>query len=128
MAQTRVQLKGSPKLVASLKTPDFEVDAERLYALSQFYRSDKKSDEMFATLNELTQKYPLSKWNEEGFMAAGNYYWVDLDRTQSRQLLPARCGHFPRRKKCIQRGMARGVGCVSESAARRGRQDQEFSD
>jgi len=83
VAQTRVQLKGSPKLVASLKTPDFEVDAERLYALSQIYRSDKKFDEMFATLNELTQKYPLSKWNEEGFMAAGNYYWVDLDRTRA---------------------------------------------
>jgi peptidoglycan lytic transglycosylase len=82
-AQTRVQLKGSPKLVASLKIPDFEVDAERLYVLSQIYRSDKKFDEMFATLNELTQKYPLSKWNEEGFMAAGNYYWVDLDRTRA---------------------------------------------
>jgi soluble lytic murein transglycosylase len=82
-AQTRVQLKGSPKLVASLKTPDFEVDAERLYVLSQIYRSDKKFDEMFATLNELTQKYPLSKWNEEGFMAAGNYYWVDLDRPKA---------------------------------------------
>ena len=82
-AQTRVQMKGSPKLLASLKTPDFEVDAERLYVLSQAYRSDKKYDEMFATLNELTQKYPLSKWNEEGFMAAGNYYWVDLDRTRA---------------------------------------------
>ncbi|HXE34358.1 MAG TPA: transglycosylase SLT domain-containing protein [Verrucomicrobiae bacterium] len=82
-AEARVQLKGSPKLVATLKTPDFEVDAERLYALSQFYRSDKKFDEMFATLGELTQKYPLSKWNEEGFMAAGNYYWVELDRSKA---------------------------------------------
>jgi soluble lytic murein transglycosylase len=83
VAEARVQLKGSPKLVASLKTPDFEVDAERLYALSQFYRTDKKFDEMFAALNELTQKYPLSKWNEEGFMAVGNYYWVDLDRNKA---------------------------------------------
>jgi soluble lytic murein transglycosylase len=83
IAQARVQLKGSSKLLAALKTPDFEVDAERLYALSQFYRSDKKTDEMFATLNEITQKYPLSKWNEEGFMAAGNYYWVNLDRTNA---------------------------------------------
>jgi soluble lytic murein transglycosylase len=83
VAEARTQPKGSPKLVASLKTPDFEIDAERLYALSQFYRSDKKFDEMFATLGELTQKYPLSKWNEEGFMAAGNYYWVDLDRTRA---------------------------------------------
>src|SRR5579872_7232567 len=83
IAEARVQPKGSPKLIASLKTPDFEVDAERLYALSQFYRSEKKYDDMFATLNELTQKYPLSKWNEDGLMAAGNYYWVDLDRTKA---------------------------------------------
>jgi soluble lytic murein transglycosylase len=83
IAEARVQLKGSPKLLASLKMPDFDVDAERLYALSQLYRSDKKNDEMFATLNELTQKYPLSRWNEEGFMAAGNFYWVNLDRTKA---------------------------------------------
>ncbi len=83
VAQAKVQQKGSAKLVASLKTPDFEVDAERLYALSQFYRTEKKFDEMFAALGELTQKYPLSKWNEEGFMAAGNYYWVGLDRTKA---------------------------------------------
>ncbi|MHB8500644.1 MAG: lytic transglycosylase domain-containing protein [Candidatus Acidiferrales bacterium] len=83
IAEARVELKGSPKLLASLKTPDFEVDAERLYALSQFYRSDKKTEEMFATLNELTQKYPLSKWNEDGLMSAGNYYWVNLDRTNA---------------------------------------------
>jgi soluble lytic murein transglycosylase len=83
VAQAKVQQKGSAKLVALLKTPDFEVDAERLYALSQFYRTEKKFDEMFAALGELTQKYPLSKWNEEGFMAAGNYYWVGLDRTQA---------------------------------------------
>ena len=83
VAEARVQLKGSPKLLVSLKTSDFEVDAERLYALSQFYRSDQKTDEMFAALNELTQKYPLSKWNEDGLMAAGNYYWVNLDRTKA---------------------------------------------
>ena len=83
VAQSRVQLKGSSKLVASLKTPDFDVDAERLFALSQVYRTDKKAAEMFTTLAELTQKYPLSKWNEEGFMAAGNYYWVELDRAKA---------------------------------------------
>ena len=83
VAECRVQLKASPKLVADLKTADFDVDAERLYELSQLYRSAKKPDEMFASLSELTQRYPLSKWNEEGLMAAGNYFWVDLDRTKA---------------------------------------------
>jgi soluble lytic murein transglycosylase len=82
-AEARVHAKGSPKLLASLKTSDFEVDAERLYALSQFYRTDKKPAEMFAALDELAQRYPQSKWNEEGLMSRANYYWVELDRANA---------------------------------------------
>ena len=83
VAQCRVQLKGSPSLIASLKTPDLDVDAERLYALSQAYRTDKRESEMFAALNTLAQSYPVSKWNEEGLMAAGNYHWVELEREKA---------------------------------------------
>src|SRR6266436_8303612 len=63
VVECRVQLKGSPSLIAALKPPDLEVDAERLYALSQAYRSDKKEAEMFLALNTLAQNYPVSKWN-----------------------------------------------------------------
>jgi soluble lytic murein transglycosylase len=83
VAECRVQLKGSPSLIAALKTPDLEVDAERLYALSQAYRSAKKEAEMFTALNTLAQNYPVSKWNEEGLMAAGNYHWVELEREKA---------------------------------------------
>src|SRR5712692_10082110 len=83
VAECRVQLKGSPSLIAAVKTPDLEVDAERLYALSQAYRSARKEAEMFSALNTLAQNYPVSKWNEEGLMAAGNYHWVELDRTKA---------------------------------------------
>src|SRR5216683_2981078 len=83
VAECRVQLKGSPSLIAAVKTPDLEADAERLYALSQAYRSAKKEAEMFSALNTLAQNYPVSKWNEEGLMAAGNYHWVELDRTKA---------------------------------------------
>ncbi|MGH9744177.1 MAG: transglycosylase SLT domain-containing protein, partial [Candidatus Acidiferrum sp.] len=95
VAETRVQLGSSSKLLASVKTPDAEVDAERLYALSQFYRTEKKTDEMFAALNELTQKYPLSKWNEDGLMAAGNYYWVNLDRANAAKYYQRVLDTFP---------------------------------
>jgi soluble lytic murein transglycosylase len=97
-AETKVQLKGSPKLLANLKVGDFEIDAERLYALSQVYRSDKKNSEMFATLDELTQRYPLSKWNEEGLMAAGNFYWVELDRTKAASYYQKILDSFPNGK------------------------------
>jgi soluble lytic murein transglycosylase len=83
VAQCRVQLKGSPSLIAALKTPDLDVDAERLYALSQAYRAAKKETEMFAALNTLAQNYPVSKWNEDGLMAAGNYHWVELEREKA---------------------------------------------
>jgi soluble lytic murein transglycosylase len=83
VAECRVQSKGSASLIASLKTPDLDVDAERLYALSQAYRSEKKETEMFAALNALAQNYPVSKWNEDGLMAAGNYHWVELEREKA---------------------------------------------
>jgi len=83
VAQSRVQLKGSLTLLASLNTPDPEVDAERLFQLSQFQRSAKNESAMFATIEQLTQKYPQSKWAEEGNMQAGNYYWVLLDRPKA---------------------------------------------
>ena len=83
IAQCRVQLKGSSRLIAALKTSAPEVDAERLYALSQALRGEKKESEMLATINELAQKYPESKWTDDGLMAAGNYYWVNLDRDRA---------------------------------------------
>jgi soluble lytic murein transglycosylase len=83
VAECRVQLKGSPSLIAAVNTPDLDVDAERLYALSQAYRTAKKESEMFAALNLLAQNYPVSKWNEDGLMAAGNYHWVELEREKA---------------------------------------------
>ena len=82
-AQCKVQLKASMSLISSLATPDPEVDAERLFALSQFQRSAKNEPAMLATIENLGQKYPHSKWAEEGYMQAGNYYWVELDRTKA---------------------------------------------
>ena len=83
VAECKVRLKGSPSLIASLTTPDLDVDAERLYALSQAYRDAKKETEMFNALNTLAQTYPVSKWNEDGLMAAGNYHWVELEREKA---------------------------------------------
>jgi soluble lytic murein transglycosylase len=83
VAECRVQLKGAPSLIAAVSAPDLEVDAERLYALSQAYRTAKKEAEMFTALNTLTKSYPESKWAEDGLMAAGNYHWVELERTKA---------------------------------------------
>jgi soluble lytic murein transglycosylase len=83
VAQCRVELRSSLRLVSSLKTPSPDVDAERLYVLSQFQRTAQKEAEMFSSLNALQQKYPESPWAEEGLMAEANYYWVQLDRVNA---------------------------------------------
>ena len=95
IAEARVQLKGPASLVASLALPDFDVDAERLYALSQIYRSDKKESEMLAAIEQLAQKYPASKWTEEALMAAGNYFWVDLNRNRAGAYYQRSLDNFP---------------------------------
>ncbi|HEV2194301.1 MAG TPA: transglycosylase SLT domain-containing protein [Candidatus Acidoferrum sp.] len=95
IAECRVQPKGSPSLIASLKTPDLDVDAERLYALSQAYRTAKKETEMFNALNTLAQTYPVSKWNEDGLMAAGNYHWVQLEREKAAEAYQRVLDSFP---------------------------------
>jgi soluble lytic murein transglycosylase len=83
LAQCKVKLKSSPSMVAALSTPDPEVDAERLFVLSQFQRDAKNEPAMLATIEELGKKYSQSKWAEEGYMQAGNYYWVLLDRAKA---------------------------------------------
>lgn len=95
IGQARVQLKGPSSLVASLTLTDFDVDAERLYAVSQIYRSDKKENEMLSVIEQLAQKYPASKWTEEALMAAGNYYWVDLNRNKAAAYYQRVLDNFP---------------------------------
>jgi soluble lytic murein transglycosylase len=83
LAQCKVQLKSSLTVISSLSTPDPEVDAERLFVLSQFQRSAKNESAMLQTIEDLGKKYSQSKWGEEGYMQAGNYYWVLLDRAKA---------------------------------------------
>jgi len=64
-----------------VKTPDLEVDAERLYALSQAYRTAKKEAEMFTVAEyagaELSGEQMERRWADG---RRGNYHWVELER------------------------------------------------
>ena len=85
----------SPTILASLVTSDPEVDAERLFGLSQAYRQAKNESAMFATLDSITQKYPKSVWNMEALMAGGNYEWVQLDRNKAVSYYQRVVDNFP---------------------------------
>jgi soluble lytic murein transglycosylase len=95
VAEARVQQKSSPSLVSSLALADFEVDAERLYELSQIYRNDKKEGEMLSAIEQLVKKYPTSKWTQEALMAGGNYFWVELDRNKAASYYQRVLDNFP---------------------------------
>jgi len=82
-AECRQHPKAAPHLFASLKTSDPEADAERLYFLSQAYRSEKNETAMLTNIEKAAELYPRSRWTEDALMAAGNYYWVELDRDKA---------------------------------------------
>ncbi|MGB7846086.1 MAG: transglycosylase SLT domain-containing protein [Candidatus Acidiferrum sp.] len=82
-AECRQHPKPAPGLFANLKLSDPEADAERLYFLSQAYRSEKNEVAMLTNIEKAAEKYPQSHWTEEALMAGGNYYWVELDRSKA---------------------------------------------
>ncbi len=94
-AESRQHPKAAPSLLAKLTVSDPEVDAERLYALSQAYRSEKNEGEMLANIEKVVEKYPQSRWSEEALMAGGNYYWVQLDRAKAAQYYQRVLDKFP---------------------------------
>ncbi len=101
VAQCRIQPKGSPSVIAAVKTPSAEVDPERLYVLSQAYRNEKKEEPMLAAIEEIAQKYPQGKWCEEGLFAAGNYFWVGLDRNRAATYYQRVLDQFPSGKNAF---------------------------
>ena len=95
IAQARFQLNASPALIGSVDISDPELDAERLYDLSQAWRTKNNEPEMFTAIEQLAAKYPSSRWAEDGLMAAANYFWVQLDRARAAQAYKRLLDAFP---------------------------------
>ena len=93
--ECRVRLGARPDLLASLELDDPEVDAERLFVLSQARRSQKHEAEMLAAIGQLAARYPQSRWTEDGLFAAGNYFWVNLDRKRAAEFYRQVFDQFP---------------------------------
>ena len=83
VAECRQHPREAPSLLANLNLSDPEAEAERLYSLSQAYRSAKNEVAMLTSIEQVAEKYPQSRWNEDALMAGGNYYWVQLDRAKA---------------------------------------------
>jgi soluble lytic murein transglycosylase len=83
IADCIVQLGGDASLLASVQVQTPDVDGERLYDLSQAYRSTNDETHMLAALEQLQSRAPTSSWTERTLFAVGNYYWVKLDRDKA---------------------------------------------
>jgi len=95
-AEARQHPKAAPSLLANIKTlSDPDAEAERLYALSQAYRSEKNETAMLTNIELVAEKFPQSKWTEEALMAGGNYYWVQLDRGKAAHYYERVLDNFP---------------------------------
>jgi len=98
LAQIRGQLGEGPAALAELGLSDPDLDAERRYALAQSWRAQKQEAEMLKAVEELAARYPQSRWTEEGLFAAGNYFWVNLDRERAASFYRRVAQQFPQGK------------------------------
>jgi soluble lytic murein transglycosylase len=95
MAQCRVGLGAGADSFTTLTPSDAEVDAERLYSLSQVYRSQKREPEMLAAVEQTAARSPKSRWTEQALFSTGNYYWVQLDLDRAGQFYRRVLQDFP---------------------------------
>jgi soluble lytic murein transglycosylase len=95
VAQCAVRSGGSPNLLTAVQLTDPELDAERLYTLSQAHRSQDLESQMLAEIEDLSKRFPQSSWLEDGLYAAGNYFWVNLDRDRASDFYRRTVGLFP---------------------------------
>jgi peptidoglycan lytic transglycosylase len=78
-----VALGAGPGEMAALQITDPDVDAERLDALAEYYRSQMQEPQMVAAIEGVVSRAPASHWAESALFLAGNYYWVQLDRDRA---------------------------------------------
>jgi soluble lytic murein transglycosylase len=78
-----VSLGGGVSAVNALRVDDADVDAERLLALAQYYRSVSPDSSMPQAVESCVARAPQSRWAEQALFLAGNYYWVQLDRDRA---------------------------------------------
>jgi soluble lytic murein transglycosylase len=83
IARANAELGSGLAELASLELSDPDLDSERLYLLSQEYRAKELEGNMLETIEQAAQKYPQSPSTADALFAAGNYFWMKLDRPRA---------------------------------------------
>ena len=98
IAQCDVQSGGKPEALTAVSLTEPELDAERLFAISQVHRSQKIESQMLDDIDQLVMRFPQSQWIEDGLFAAGNYFWVNMDRDRAADFYRRTLDAFPNGK------------------------------
>jgi soluble lytic murein transglycosylase len=95
IAQCRVALGAPMSALTDLTLADPESDAERLYSISQSRRVNPSESTLVAAVDTITARAPKSRWSELALFAAGNYFWVQLDRDRASSYYARVADGFP---------------------------------
>jgi soluble lytic murein transglycosylase len=90
-----ISLGAGPSEVAALQIGNPDVDAERSYALAEYYRNQQQEAQMLAEVEAAATRAPSSFWTEASLFLAGNYYWVQLDRARASSFYQRVVDGFP---------------------------------
>jgi soluble lytic murein transglycosylase len=90
-----VVLGASPSEMIALKVTDPDVDAERSYALADYYRSHQQETDMVASVENAVARGRSSRWAGSALFLAGNFYWVRLDRDRASDFYKRVAEQFP---------------------------------
>jgi soluble lytic murein transglycosylase len=83
IARANVELGASLQELASAELTDPDLDSERLYQLSQEYRAKNNEQSMLDAVELAAQKHPESPATIDALFGAGNYFWMNLDRSRA---------------------------------------------
>lgn len=78
-----VSLGAGPTELAALQVSNPDVDAERHYAVANYYRAVGYDAQLNQEVEAAVSRAPSSIWSDNALFLAGNYYWVKLDRDQA---------------------------------------------
>jgi soluble lytic murein transglycosylase len=90
-----VALGASISGISTLAVADPDVDAERFYAIANYYRDRPSESQMIAAVESAVARAPDSRWSESALFLAGNYYWVQLDRDRAASYYKRLSDNFP---------------------------------
>jgi soluble lytic murein transglycosylase len=93
--ECEVQLGEAPSAMTDVKITVADVDAERFFALAQWYRSQQRDADMAAAVESAVSRAPASHSAESALFLAGNYYWVQLDRERAAGFYKRLIDNFP---------------------------------